>query len=128
MIARFMFFYKPGVTLPSLETGGDAAQRVAGDEVLAAALGRGRRRVEAGASGRLGSADRCVVFLRGRWRGQGGQNVTDGEESLGTSSPAAAGPRQNPALTRTESGDSGPRDLLGVKVKQLRGSGGARRR
>ena len=56
------------------------------------------------------------------------RRATGGVESLGTSSPEAAGPRQNPAQTRTESGDSGPRDLLGVKVKQLRGPGGARRR
>ena len=39
----------------------------------------------------------------------------------GNSLPAAADSEQNPARARTESGDSGPRELPGVKVKQLRG-------
>ena len=74
------------------------------------------------------SSIRRGVVLRMRTGGQTNRRATGGEESLGTSSPAAAGPRQNPAQTRTDSGDSRPRDLLRVKVKQLRGPGGARRR
>ena len=49
-----------------------------------------RRKVEEGASGRLGGADRCVEILRGRWRGQRGTGVTDGVKSWWCShSPAA---------------------------------------
>ena len=72
----------------------EAVCRVDGVEVVGEVRRReGRnswRKVEEGASGRLGGAGRLVVLLRGSHRGQGGRGTTGGGESLRRRDSSAA--------------------------------------
>ena len=69
-----------------------------------------------------------MVFLRTRAEGQKGSKMVGGEQLLEELINCGDGSAAKSGMARTESGKSGPRELLEVKVEQLRGSRRSRRR
>jgi len=69
-----------------------------------------------------------MVFLRTRAEGQKGSKMVGGEQLLEELINCGGGSAAKSGAARTESGKSRPRELLEVKVEQLRGSRRSRRR